>query len=171
MKNLFLVINKEKIYAYVVSVMTIVTVFFMSSLINSDLKETELTSANSIDNNTIGEAISTSTPFDEDTNAVNNEDIVLKCDSKILIYMLVEIIETILESEKDSEAKQLFNEYVKKGNTVVGNIQKRSVQFLNINLVLDTIAHSKTHSYRSLKRSAKTCHVIIGNTNTTIEFR
>ena len=45
----------------------------MSSLINSDLKETELTSANSIDNNTIGEAISTSTPFDEDTNAVNNE--------------------------------------------------------------------------------------------------
>ena len=73
MKNLFVVINKEKIYAYVVSVMTIVTVFFMSSLINSDLKETELTSANSIDNNTIGEAISTSTPFDEDTNAVNNE--------------------------------------------------------------------------------------------------
>ena len=73
MKNLFLVINKEKIYAYVVSVMTIVTVFFMSSLINSDLKETELTSANSIDNNTIGEAISTSTPFVEETNAVNNE--------------------------------------------------------------------------------------------------
>lgn len=30
-----------------------------------------------------------------------NEDIVLKCDSKILIYMLVEIIETILESEKE----------------------------------------------------------------------
>ena len=30
-----------------------------------------------------------------------NEDMVLKCDSKILIYMLVEIIETILESEKE----------------------------------------------------------------------
>ena len=44
---------------------------------------------------------------------------------------------TILESEKDSEAKQLFNEYVKKGNTVVGNIQKRSVQFLNINETIE----------------------------------
>lgn len=29
-----------------------------------------------------------------------NEDIILKCDSKILIYMLVEIIEVILENEK-----------------------------------------------------------------------
>ena len=38
---------------------------------------------------------------------------------------------TILESEKDSEAKVLFNEYLKKGNTVVGNILKRSVQFTN----------------------------------------
>lgn len=30
-----------------------------------------------------------------------NEDIVLKCDSKILIYMLVEIIESLLEDEKE----------------------------------------------------------------------
>ena len=73
LKSLFLVINKEKIYAYVVSIMTIVTVFFMSSLINSDLKKTELTSANNVDNNTIGEAISTSIPFVEETNTANNE--------------------------------------------------------------------------------------------------
>ena len=50
MKNLFLVINKEKIYAYVVSIMTIVVIFFMSSMLNSGLEETETTSTNSIDN-------------------------------------------------------------------------------------------------------------------------
>ena len=72
MKNLFLVVNKEKIYAYIVSIMTIVTVFFMSSLINSDLKETEATSANIIENN-VGEAISTSIPNEVDENVSNNE--------------------------------------------------------------------------------------------------
>ena len=73
MKNLFLVVNKEKIYAYIVSIMTIVTVFFMSSLINSDLKETEVTSTNIIENN-IGEAISTSIPNEVDENVSNNEN-------------------------------------------------------------------------------------------------
>ena len=73
MKNMFLVVNKEKIYAYIVSIMTIVTIFFMSSLINSDIKETELTSANSIENNIVGEAISTSTPYEANENNVNNE--------------------------------------------------------------------------------------------------
>ena len=72
MKNLFLVVNKEKIYAYIVSIMTIVTVFFMSSLINSDLKETESTSTNVIENN-IGEAISTSIPNEVNENVNNNE--------------------------------------------------------------------------------------------------
>ena len=72
MKNLFLVVNKEKIYAYIVSIMTIVTVFFMSSLINSDLKETEPTSTNVIENN-IGEAISTSVPNEVNENVNNNE--------------------------------------------------------------------------------------------------
>lgn len=33
-------------------------------------------------------------------NLEYNEDVILKCDSKILIYMLVEIIEVILENEK-----------------------------------------------------------------------
>lgn len=57
MKNIFLVINKEKIYAYVVSVLTIVILFFMSSMINSDLKNTEVTSTNIIDNNVTSENI------------------------------------------------------------------------------------------------------------------
>ena len=72
MKNLFLVVNKEKIYAYIVSIMTIVTVFFMSSLINSDLKETKATSANIIEDN-VGEAISTSIPNEVNENVSNNE--------------------------------------------------------------------------------------------------
>ncbi len=50
MKNLFLVINKEKIYAYVVSIMTIVVIFFMSSMLNSDIDDTETTASNSIEN-------------------------------------------------------------------------------------------------------------------------
>ena len=73
MKNLFLVINKEKIYAYIVSIMTIVTIFLMSSIINSNLENTEEVSTNSIEinstvensqenNSAIGEAISTSNP-------------------------------------------------------------------------------------------------------------
>ena len=73
MKNLFLVVNKEKIYAYIVSIMTIVTVFFMSSLINSDLKETEVTSTNIVESNTIGEAISTSIPNEVNEIVSNNE--------------------------------------------------------------------------------------------------
>ena len=82
MKNLFLVVNKEKIYAYVVSIMTIVVIFFMSSRINSELKDTESASSNgtqivennlTIENNEnaetsgiIGEAIYTD-------NTLNNE--------------------------------------------------------------------------------------------------
>lgn len=46
MKNMFFVINKEKVYAYVVSILTIVTLFFMSSILNSDLNETKVTSSN-----------------------------------------------------------------------------------------------------------------------------
>lgn len=50
MKNFFWVINKEKIYAYVVSIMTIVTLFFMSTMINKDLSVTE-TSSNMVNVN------------------------------------------------------------------------------------------------------------------------
>lgn len=76
MKKMFLVFNKEKIYAYVVSIMTIVTIFFLSSLINSDVNETKLTSSNSIEINAIGEAISTSNPSEEnvDTKEKNEEN-------------------------------------------------------------------------------------------------
>ena len=44
---------------------------------------------------------------------------------------------TILESEKDSDPKVLFNEYTQNGNTVVGNIQKRNVQFYNVNEAIE----------------------------------
>lgn len=46
MKNMFLVINKEKVYAYVVSILTIVTLFFMSHMLNSDLETVEETTTN-----------------------------------------------------------------------------------------------------------------------------
>ncbi len=46
MKNMFFVINKEKVYAYVVSILTIVTLFFMSHVLNSDLSVVEDTSTN-----------------------------------------------------------------------------------------------------------------------------
>lgn len=48
---MFLVINKEKVYAYVVSVFTIVTLFMMSGMINSNLNNTEKTSSNIEQNN------------------------------------------------------------------------------------------------------------------------
>lgn len=51
MKKRFFVISKEKLYAYVVSVFTIVTLFLMSKVLNSDLVETEQTSSNKIENN------------------------------------------------------------------------------------------------------------------------
>ena len=53
MKNLFLVINKEKIYAYVVSVMTIVTLFVMAGMLNTDFKNTEPVSSNIIEDKNI----------------------------------------------------------------------------------------------------------------------
>lgn len=57
MKNFFLVVNKEKIYAYVVSILTIVTLFFMSGMIESQFDETESTASNIteniIDNNVV----------------------------------------------------------------------------------------------------------------------
>ena len=46
LKNMFLIINKEKVYAYVVSVFTIVTLFVMSGMINSNFNNTEQTSSN-----------------------------------------------------------------------------------------------------------------------------
>ncbi|MCI9063153.1 MAG: hypothetical protein HFJ17_00885 [Clostridia bacterium] len=50
MKNFILVINKEKIYAYVLSVCTIVTLFFMSGFISNNFEDTESTSSNIVEN-------------------------------------------------------------------------------------------------------------------------
>ena len=50
MKNFILVINKEKIYAYVLSICTIVTLFFMCNFINKNFEDTEMTSSNIIEN-------------------------------------------------------------------------------------------------------------------------
>lgn len=50
MKNFILVINKEKIYAYVLSICTIVALFFMSSFINNNFDDSEVTSSNVIEN-------------------------------------------------------------------------------------------------------------------------
>ena len=46
MKNMFFVINKEKVYAYVVSILKIVTLFFMSHILNTDISGSEETAAN-----------------------------------------------------------------------------------------------------------------------------
>ncbi len=52
MKNFFLVINKEKIYAYVVSILTVITLFFMSGMIGStQFDETESTASNVVESN------------------------------------------------------------------------------------------------------------------------
>ena len=50
MKNFIFVINKEKIYAYVLSICTIVTLFFMSSFINNNFDDSEMTSSNVVEN-------------------------------------------------------------------------------------------------------------------------
>ena len=76
LKKLFFVLNKEKIYAYAVSILTIVTIFFVSSLINTDLKNTEFTSSNIVENKDIGEAISTSIPYE--TNSVQEVNAVIE---------------------------------------------------------------------------------------------
>lgn len=57
MKNMFLVINKEKVYAYVVSVCTIITLFFMSSMISSNFTESEETSSNVTLNSSVSNEI------------------------------------------------------------------------------------------------------------------
>lgn len=70
MKNIFLVINKEKIYAYVVSILTIVTLFFMSSMINSDFKDSESASTEIIEN----EEVTQDNNSIEDNNAKPNSN-------------------------------------------------------------------------------------------------
>ena len=69
MKNMFLVINKEKVYAYVVSILTIVTLFFMSHVLNTDLLDTEQTSGNLEQNINITNAINNTQNENMENNA------------------------------------------------------------------------------------------------------
>ena len=62
MKNFIFVIHKEKIYAYVVSICTIVTLFFMSNFINDNFDDSEVTSSNVVENGIVS----------NDENQVNN---------------------------------------------------------------------------------------------------
>ena len=43
---MFFVINKDKVYAYIVSILTIVVLFFMSGVLNYDFDEVEQVSVN-----------------------------------------------------------------------------------------------------------------------------
>ena len=106
MKKKIFVLNKEKIYAYVVSIMTIVTIFFLSSLINSNLKDIELTLSNSIQNDIIGDAIYTSTPFE--ANSIENKTSNKSND----------------ESNSSDKSIDVQVDYSIKDNTVLENIVK-----------------------------------------------
>ena len=72
MKNMFLVINKEKVYAYVVSILTIVTLFFMSHILNTDIGGSEETAANVVnsqsENCNTGENINVNTNINTNVN-------------------------------------------------------------------------------------------------------
>ena len=70
MKNFIFVIHKEKIYAYVLSICTIVTLFFMSNFINNNFDDSELTSSNIVENTSQNQTINSIVSNDE--NQVNN---------------------------------------------------------------------------------------------------
>ena len=69
MKIMFFVINKEKVYAYIVSILTIVTLFFLSQVLNSDLSTVEETGTN------IEQSLNTQNSF------VSNENIFMENNS------------------------------------------------------------------------------------------
>ncbi len=66
---MFFVINKEKVYAYIVSILTIVTLFFLSQVLNSDLSTVEETGTN------IEQSLNTQNSF------VSNENIFMENNS------------------------------------------------------------------------------------------
>ena len=77
MKNMFFVINKEKVYAYVVSILTIVTLFFMSHVLNTDITGSQETSANTVNgqnlNYNMNENINNNIGVNENTNVIGNK--------------------------------------------------------------------------------------------------
>ena len=70
MKNFICVIHKEKIYAYVLSICTIVTLFFMSNFINNNFEDAEVTSSNVVENTSQNQTINSIVSNNE--NQVNN---------------------------------------------------------------------------------------------------
>lgn len=77
-KHIFWVINKEKLYAYVVSVCTIVALFFMSNLMNVSFGEIEETTSNITENITENNYNINNTTKDENINnniSYNNNSI------------------------------------------------------------------------------------------------
>ena len=62
---MFFVINKDKIYAYVVSVLTIGILFLIPSFFNYDIKNAEPTSSNILQNESIENTISDIVSNDE----------------------------------------------------------------------------------------------------------
>lgn len=74
---MFFVINKEKVYAYVVSILTIVTLFFMSHVLNSDLSTVEETSSN-VEKNISTENTSQELTKNENRSVENNSNLWIK---------------------------------------------------------------------------------------------
>ena len=81
----------------------------------------------------------------------------------------------ISDDEKDKEPKDLFTEYIQKGNTVVGNIQKTFVQFSDINKNEIQKRNSKITTFHRVRNSSNlseyfaTDEKILNNNNTINE--
>ena len=73
MKNVFWVINKEKVYAYVVSILTIVTLFFMSHVLNTDISGSEETSINVVNIQNINTNTNTNVEANENVDGAANK--------------------------------------------------------------------------------------------------
>lgn len=73
MKNMFFVINKEKVYAYVVSILTIVTLFFMSHILNTDITGSQETSANTVNEQNLNYNINSNIGVNENTDISENK--------------------------------------------------------------------------------------------------
>ena len=76
---MFFVINKEKVYAYVVSILTIVTLFFMSHILNTDITGRQETSVNTVNeqnmnyNNNVNINENSNMCGDENSNIIENK--------------------------------------------------------------------------------------------------
>ena len=76
---MFFVINKEKVYAYVVSILTIVTLFFMSHILNTDITGSQETSVNTVNeqnmnyNNNVNIYENINMCGDENSNIIENK--------------------------------------------------------------------------------------------------